>query len=95
MSCTDSKCNQERESKMIMAAPDAWCDPCIANLVAALNTHGLQTVASCCGHGYRPGNIVLEDGRELIIARNFEEARQIDSLFPIDINGENIAYKRG
>lgn len=63
-------------------------DGCIATLVAALNAAGLGTVASCCGHGHRPGNIVLEDGREIIIARNYEEGRQIDKLFPVTSYGE-------
>ncbi len=69
-------------------------DPCIAELVQALNDAGFDTIASCCGHGHRPGNIMLRDGREFIIARNWGEARQIDRLFPIDING-NLISKRG
>lgn len=63
-------------------------DGCIAPLVEALNAVGLTTVASCCGHGHRPGNIALADGREIIIARNFEEGRQIDKLFPLTSYGE-------
>lgn len=70
---------------MVMVEPGVWCDPCIAPLVAALNAVGMETVASCCGHGRRPANIVLADGREIIIARNFAEARSIDAMFP-DIN---------
>ncbi|MCY3840384.1 MAG: hypothetical protein OXH09_17345 [Gammaproteobacteria bacterium] len=42
-------------------------DFCIHRIVAALNAAGIQTVASCCGHGKMKGNIVLEDGRTLII----------------------------
>lgn len=59
-----------------------WCDPCIAPLVKALNDAGIRTVASCCGHGQRPGNVMLADGRELIIARDFKVARQLAALFP-------------
>ena len=59
----------------------------IASFVAALNSCGLETVASCSGHGFRPGNIALRDGREIIIARDFDEARKIDALFPLNING--------
>lgn len=59
----------------------------IAPIVAALNAAGVETVASCSGHGNRPGNIALRDGREIIIARNYAEARRIDRLFP-NINGE-------
>lgn len=41
--------------------PIVWCDPCLAPLVAALNDAGMRTVASCCGHGRRPGRIDLAD----------------------------------
>ena len=42
-------------------------DFCIHQIVAALNAGGIRTVASCCGHQKMKGNIVLEDGRTLII----------------------------
>lgn len=64
------------------------CDPEIAPLVEALIAAGINTVASCSGHGHRPGVISLADGRELVIARDFAEARKIDSMFPVDINGD-------
>lgn len=48
--------------------PTVWCDPCIAPLVSALNAAGLHTVASCCGHDYHPGRVMLRDGRHLFIA---------------------------
>jgi len=57
-------------------------DRCIASLVRALNDGGVKTVASCCGHGNRPGNIALADGRELIIASDYETGRAIDAAFP-------------
>lgn len=63
----------------------------IAPLVAALNAGGFETVASCCGHGFRPATVALADGREIIIARDFAEARKIGALFPLDINGEVAA----
>ncbi len=68
-------------------------DPCIAKLVQGLNDIGFETIASCCGHGHRPGSVILKDGREFVIARNWEEAREIDKLFPIDINGDTIAVR--
>lgn len=42
-------------------------DACIAPIVRALNAGGVPTVASCCGHGRGPGNITLDDGRELVV----------------------------
>lgn len=61
----------------------------IAPIVAALNAAGVETRASCSGHGYRPASIILWDGREIHIARNYAEGRMIDALFPIDINGHS------
>ena len=61
---------------------DRDVDSCIANKVIALNAAGLKTRASCCGHGRRPGNVALEDGREIFIISNFEEARKLDKLWP-------------
>ena len=57
-------------------------DSCLEPLIRALNANGFSTVACCCGHGKRPGNIALADGRELIIVRNYEEGRIIDKAFP-------------
>lgn len=45
-----------------------YIDTCIHKLVLALNEAGIETFASCCGHGIQAGSILLEDGRELIIA---------------------------
>ena len=42
-------------------------DFCIADIVAALVAANIVTEASCCGHGQIDGNIILEDGREIII----------------------------
>jgi len=44
-----------------------YIDYCIADIVAALNAANIKTVASCCGHGQMDGEIVLEDGRKMII----------------------------
>ncbi len=60
----------------------AYVDLCIQPIVQALNDAGLQTLASCCGHGRRPGSIVLEDGRELLIAPDGATARRMDRGFP-------------
>lgn len=62
-------------------------DRCIFDLVQTLNDNYYETVACCCGHGYRPGVISLKDGRELIIAKDYKEARSIDALFPTNIQG--------
>ncbi len=44
-------------------------DWCIHHIVAALNAGGVETVASCCGHGKQPGRIDLADGRVLEITQ--------------------------
>jgi len=68
--------------------PTVWCDPCIAPLIAALNTGGVRTLASCCGHGHRPGFVMLEDGRDLVITPDHETAVRIGDLFDVDVNGD-------
>jgi hypothetical protein len=60
----------------------ASVDRCIAPLVAALNATGFETVASCCGHGRQPGNVILRDGREIFIAPDFDTARLVNAAFP-------------
>ena len=56
-------------------------DPCIAPLVQALNDGGIQTEASCCGYGNRPGSIILEDkNRWLFISSDYEEGQKIDKI---------------
>jgi hypothetical protein len=42
-------------------------DWCIHRIVAALNAGGIETAASCCGHGEILGRIDLADGRVLQI----------------------------
>ncbi len=46
---------------------DARIDRCIAPLVAALHKAHIDMRGSCCGHGWGPGDIHLEDGRLLLI----------------------------
>ena len=60
----------------------AKVDSCIAPIVRALNNADIQTVASCCGHNKRPGNIALADGRELFIVPDYETSRELDSKYP-------------
>lgn len=79
--------SESRESRMVTlrrkpdGTPAVWCDPEIVDLVSALNAGGVPTVASCSGHGERPGNIALADGRELIIAKDYAEARAIEAAW--------------
>lgn len=82
-----------REERMVTirsndnGAPAVWCDPEIVDLVDALNTGKLATVASCSGHGFRPGFIALRDGRVLMIFNSLEHARDAEAAYPTDING--------
>ena len=72
----------------------AGVDPCIAPLVQILNDGGIQTIASCCGHGNRPGNIILENGKELIICDDFDTARTMEKAWPFNIHGEVMGNNR-
>lgn len=58
------------------------CDACIQPIVQLFNDYGMQTMASCCGHGKQNTSIILCDGREVLILRNFEDTRMVDGLFP-------------
>lgn len=51
-------------------------DLCISHIVAALNAGGIETIASCCGHGKIDGDIILADGRELVI-RKFDPKNHV------------------
>lgn len=62
-------------------------DACICDLIQVLNDNGFKTVASCCGHGHRPGSVIFKDGRELLIMPSYEASRKLDHLWP-DIHGE-------
>lgn len=75
-----------REEQMAVLArsedgtPTIWCDPDIIDLVTALNSGDLKTVASCSGHGEKPGFIALADGRVLRLFANLEAARSDEAL---------------
>lgn len=85
-----------REERMVVVSrnakgiPTVWCDPEIVDLVTALNAGGLKTDWSCSGHGYRPGVIGLVDGRQIVIAKDMDEMHKINTLFPLDINGQPV-----
>ena len=66
-------------------------DACLAPLVKVLNDNGFGTKASCCGHGHRPGTIILTDGRELHIMPDYETGRFVDSMFDKTSYGEPVA----
>jgi hypothetical protein len=45
-------------------------DRCIAAIVHALNAEEIYTAGCCCGHGEGDGEIILHDGRTLVIRRS-------------------------
>lgn len=46
-------------------------DSCIAPLVQALNDANIETMGSCCGHNKIEGDILLADGRRIVIQKNY------------------------
>lgn len=56
-------------------------DSCIVPLITALNCAGLQTIASCCGHGNQPVSVILKDDSWLLILDR-KMAKEVCSLFP-------------
>lgn len=91
---------ESREARMVTLRrddtrkPTIWCDPEITDLVGALNKGGVPTRASCYGHGYRPGSIILKDGRVLMIFDDFEQYQKAADVFPLGINGEDDGDER-
>jgi len=60
------KCGEyKNQVRLDLGTGVVFVDPCIAELVKALNIGGVVTRASCCGHGTQPGSVLLDDGREL------------------------------
>lgn len=54
---------------------DKKIDSCIADLVQALQSGGIDMRGSCCGHGDTIGDIHLQDGRMLLVLDK-DKARQ-------------------
>jgi hypothetical protein len=67
----------EHQVPMPLSGRRRGIDLCIADIVAALNAANIETVASCCGHGILNGNVVLVDGRVLVIM-TMEELKKLD-----------------
>lgn len=86
------RCSRE-QVKLPLGGRVVNIDTCIHPLIAALNAGGVLTKACCCGHGFHPGVIILEDGRELFIAPDYKTARAIDAAFP-DIWGVKKKKRR-
>lgn len=63
-------------------------DACIAPLVVALNTGGIDTIASCCGHGKGPGLVSLADDRELLLFADMSEVNAYRASQPVGSVGE-------
>lgn len=73
-------CNHEnREIAMSVIDEKTWCDPCLEPLIRALNTNGLRTIASCCGHGEQFGSICLRDGRVLVVSASLSDWYDLDA----------------
>lgn len=72
-----------REAAMVVlerddgGTPTVWCDPEIADLVGALNSGGVRTIASCSGHGKSFGWIALKDGRQLVITPDLDSCKSV------------------
>lgn len=73
------------DNKCSMFPRNMGIDHCIIELVERINEAGLETDASCCGHGFQPTRISLKNGAEILVL-NFEQAQRVAKLFP-DING--------
>lgn len=68
-------------------------DSCIAPLVDALNKGGIATTGSCCGHGKNHGDILLADGRALMI-RDLKEYLAEQGVNKPEARGLNTRQER-
>lgn len=60
----------------------AYVDPCIRELVRGLNQVGIETVASCCGHGSNvPPSVILADDR-VIVVFDWDQAARLGVVAP-------------
>lgn len=76
--------------------PTVWCDPEIADIVRALNSGGVKTVASCSGHGEKPGGIALADGRQLLLLESLEAfTNAMSALTQAEVQAEPVAQLIG
>ena len=68
---TDRKMWLKVSSDLSYNGKERWkftgIDSCISSLVGKLQKSGVDMRSSCCGHGKGPGNILLQDGRKIII----------------------------
>lgn len=80
-----------KQQTLIIGGKERAIDDCLVPIILALNNGGCETVACCCGHGNRWGSIILADGRELIIAPDFESARAFDKVHGRPIHDERRA----
>lgn len=81
--------HENREAAMVVIDPGTpehlgrdgiWCDPCIEPLIRALNAAGMETRASCCGHGKCPTWVIFDDDRHLVILDRDTAHRVIDEV---------------
>jgi len=70
----------------------AWVDPCIALLVEGINSAGLPTVASCCGHGCQPPRVDLADGRVVMIVDQATADEIAQRYAPITGEGDRTRF---
>lgn len=61
-------------------------DSCIAAFVDRLNKAGIDTVASCCGHGKLPPTIALKGDRWMMLMDRATRER-LEATFGVDIHG--------
>lgn len=60
-------CKWGTDKTVTINGSDIAIDSCIAEIVDALNRGGVRTIGSCCGHGKGDGDVLLADGRRLVV----------------------------
>ena len=61
-------------------------DSCMADFVDRLNKAGIDTFASCCGHGKLPATICLSGDRWMIVTDR-DTRERFEAMVGVDIHG--------
>lgn len=79
---TSEKCNHTKMGKMnccISITKEICCDKCVADEIKYLRSNGINTIASCCGHGNKELAILIVRGtnsREKMLQLGYKEFKE-------------------
>ena len=86
-------CKWETNTEVTLCTPTAVqrrmvvkIDACIAPLVQLLNDFGIETIASCCGHGKTAESSIIISARSLKLLQREDGSFRAHLVFPYKEN---------